>query len=84
MATLPEADRTTIWSHFMKICSSLSEKLNLTKSDVKEAVDAADQWVEDNQTSYNDALPLAARTNLNSRQKARLLMEIVKRRYEVT
>lgn len=84
MATLSEADRIKLWVLFMRTCSNFREKLSITKSDIKAAIDAADQWAEDNDVSYNTALPAAARNNLNSKQKARLLMEVIKRRYEVT
>jgi 5-methylthioribose kinase len=84
MAVLLDAIRKEIWSDFMEECSSLWEKLDLNKNEIKAAVDATDQWLEDNDISYNNALPAAAKNNLNKKQKARLLMKVIRLRYEVT
>jgi hypothetical protein len=54
------------------------------KASLLDAVGAADDWVEANQASFNAALPAAARNGLTTRQKAMLLMFVVRRRYEVT
>ena len=59
------------------------DALAVTKPDIQAAVNAVDQWIEDNAASFNAALPLPARTALNARQKARLLVEVVRRRFEV-
>ena len=56
---------------------------NFGKQDLKDAIRAIDQWVEDNQVSYNSAIPLPCRTELTQKQKVILLMYVVNRRWEV-
>ena len=85
MAVLSEGDRVTEWAKFMSDLSNThaTEISDLTKSDVRAAIDATDTWVNDNAAAYNAALPVAARTALSASQKAKLLMEVVRRRFEV-
>ena len=42
-----------------------------------------DQWIEDNQTSFNNSLPQPGRHELTTKQKVELFMMVAKRRYEV-
>lgn len=84
MALLTNQDRRELWAKFMREASAIWEKLGLSKSDLRAAVDATDQWIEDNQASFNQAIPLPARTALTQKQKVRLFMEVAKRKYEVT
>ncbi len=64
--------------------SSSREQVAIGRQDIRAAIDAVDQWIDDNQASFNAALPEAARTNLTAAQKARLLFYVVRKRYEVT
>lgn len=84
MAELSSNDRAALWSEFMSEVSQNRESVDLVKADLRAAVDAIDSWVDDNQASFNSALPLPARTALTAKQKARLLMFVVRRRWEVT
>ncbi len=83
MAALTTFQRQGIWAEFMRQVSSDRQDLGLSKSDLRAAVDAADQWVEDNAGAYNSALPVAARTALTAAQKTRLLFFVASKRYEV-
>jgi hypothetical protein len=56
----------------------------ITKADLLLAVNAIDDWVEANSAAFNTAIPQPARTQLTTKQKARLLMLVVSRRFEVT
>lgn len=58
------------------------ETIATLKADVLAAIEAADDWVEANAASFNAALPIAARTTLSARQKARILMHVIVKRYE--
>lgn len=58
------------------------EPIPLTKAQLAAALAAVDDWVEANTASLNAALPTAARNNLSTRQKARLLAQVVVRRWE--
>ena len=83
MAALSETQRRNIWAVFMRQASSDRQSLGLSKVQLRAAVDAADQWVEDNAGSYNQALPAAARTALTTAQKTRLLFFVASKRFEV-
>lgn len=72
MATLPEADRARVWRGLMRYLSGLRQALDLSKTELRAAVDATDTWIDDNQASYNSALPSAAQTNLTTAQKTLL------------
>ncbi len=55
------------------------------KTEGRAAVDAADDWVESNMTSFNSALPVGFRTKASTLQKAQLLAAVLWRkigRYE--
>ena len=45
----------------------------ITKPDLKAAVDATDDWIEANSTSFNTALPQPFRSNASAPQKTFLL-----------
>ena len=80
MAVLSEMNRREVWAEFMQ---TEDEAYGLTKQEVRAAIDAADDWVDTNAGSFNAALPVASRTALSARQKARLLVWVVRRRFEV-
>ena len=81
MATMPEEDRVAVWSEMMDELSTKRIESGFTKPELKAAVDAADQWVSDNQASFNTALPTEFKTSGTAEQKAMLLMYIITRRY---
>ncbi len=83
MAALSAAERRGIWANFIRQASADRQDLGLTKAQLRAAVDAADQWVEDNAGAYNSALPVAARTALTTAQKTRLLFFVASKRFEV-
>lgn len=77
MAVLPESDRLRIWRGLMRWWSSLRESLaSISKDDIKAAVDAADQWMDDNTVSFNSALPATFRTNSTASQKWLLFLAV--------
>ena len=84
MAVLTNADRRAIWRRYMSDASDLHEEYVLTKDELRSGVDAIDDWVNSNASSFNTAIPQPARGALSARQKAGLLTQVVKRRFEVT
>ena len=84
MAVLTAAERADEWAKFMRAESDERNPISITKADLRAALDAADAWADANAAAYNSALPLPARTALTARQKARLLMFVIRRRFEVT
>lgn len=84
MANLTAAERAALSAKCQSDISAVREALGaLTKAEFRAAVDAADTWASDNAVLYNLALPLPARTVLTAAQKARILMEVIRRRYEL-
>lgn len=84
MPVLPNNDRLALWGNIMRLASDRRDALALTKPDLLAAVQAADDWANANAASFNAAIPLPARTALTGRQKAELLMCVIRRRWEVT
>jgi len=78
MALLSAQDLIDLWADWMR---QNRETITITKTDLKAAVDATDQWVSDNSVSYNNALPAAAKAGLSSPQKASLLSYVLAKRY---
>lgn len=84
MAVLTTNERQQVWRGLMRYWSKLSELIAaLTKLDLREAVDTTDTWIEDNQVSFNNALPVAARTNLTASQKTLLFCVVAARRVSI-
>lgn len=85
MAVLSDPDRVAVWADFMRDPTNIGNGASgLTKAQLRAAVDAVDQWTDDNASAYNAAIPVAARTALTSRQKAALLLYVVRRRWELS
>ena len=83
MAALVSSDRIAVGGQFQSDASQAREPFGaVVKADLQAAVAAADDWVVANAASFNAALPTAARTALSPAQKARLLLYVVKKRYE--
>ena len=84
MANLTDPQRVECLKEFVDKLGSLRETIPvLKKSDLRAALDAADAWTNTNTSSYNTALPVAARTNLTASQKALLLAYVIMKRYAV-
>ena len=81
MAVLDATNRTRIGNHFMRTVAGLAAPLTgLLKADLRAAVDATDTWIDSNQTSFNTALPVAARNALTLPQKTLLFCFVAMRR----
>lgn len=84
MALLSISDRQAVCNDTQRELSVERDTIStLTKADLLAAVNAVDQWVSDNQASYNSALPLTARNSLSVAQKARLLANVVTKRFKL-
>lgn len=80
MASLSDSDRERVRKDFSDYPDG---PVPLTKTEIRAAVDAIDVWVDQNTAVYNAAIPQPARGALTSKQKARLLLHVVRRRWEV-
>lgn len=85
MARLSNETRGIVWAEFMSQISSRREFFGgLSKEDLRAAVDAIDEWIEDNMASFNSAIGQLARDALTTKQKIELFFAIVKKRWEVS
>jgi uncharacterized protein YaiE (UPF0345 family) len=84
MAVLNAANRQQAYVDFIDSMKLSGESLAVIKSDLKAAIDATDDWVDSNAVSFNNSLPAAAKANLTVKQKARLLVYVIKKRFEVS
>ena len=53
----------------------------MVKADFKDAVTSAEQWVTDNENSFNTALPNPFKTNATAQEKALLLAYVLSVKY---
>ncbi len=83
MAVLTDAIRRLLWAAYMGEVSSDEERMPLNKADLRAIFNAIDQWIDDNKTSFNNAIPEPGKTRLTSKQKSRILSLIVLKRWEV-
>lgn len=77
MANMSAEERRRCWAQFMRVNT---ESLSITKTDLRAAVDATDQWITDNETAFNLAIPQPARGALSSTQKTLLFTYVAMRR----
>ena len=82
MAVLADGERLAVWARWMR--ENTDPCGTMTKTELRAAVNAIDQWVDDNASAFNLAIPLPARTALSARQKAWLLFYVVRRRFELS
>jgi len=83
MAVLPDNDRLEVWAELMRKYSANGETVGITKPDLRAAVNAIDDFMNNNASTLNAALPLPARTELTTEQKALILTYVVNKRYLV-
>ena len=77
MAELSTADRQRIWRGLQRYWSRIYEIIGaISKDELRAAVDATDTWVNDNQGSFNNALPAAAKAALTMEQKTLLFCAV--------
>jgi len=82
--SLTDSKRFQIWAETMSETSSARGSLGtLTKAELRAAVDAIDGWIDANQASFNAAIPQPARAQLTTKQKLKILLKIMKLRWEV-
>jgi hypothetical protein len=76
MAALPDVDRKRVWRGLSRWWSNVREPFALTKVDLQAAIAATDTWIDNNQASFNSALPVAARNNMTQTQKTLLFCAV--------
>lgn len=84
MAVLSDSDRQDVVRTWVReVLVKLAALANVNHSDIKAAVDAADQWADDNAASFNSALPLPFRTTATVKQKTWLLAYVIFKRADI-
>lgn len=78
MAVLSDSSREAIFAQFMR---ENTEACALTKTDLRLAFNAIDDYLETNKTAINNAIPQPARGALSTTQKAQLLTLVVEKRW---
>lgn len=77
MAIMSDEERRRCWAQFMR---ANAEPISITKADLRAALNATDQWIDDNAGAYNLALPQPARGALSATQKTLLFVYVAMRR----
>jgi len=83
MAELSAADRQRIWRGLMRYWSDSQTGQPWSKADLQAAVNAADTWIDDNQTGYNTALPDTFKNNATQAQKTLLFCAVALARVSI-
>ena len=78
MAVLSDQDRFSVWADWMR---KNMDNISITKSELRAAVDALDDFMNTNAAVINSAIPQPARGSLTTAQKAAILSFVVMKRY---
>lgn len=82
MAIMTDNDRIAAWAEYVQnLAAEMDMSTGALLTETRAAIDATDQWVDDNQVSFNTALPEPFRTWATARQKAQLLTLVVLQRF---
>lgn len=73
---LDETNRVRVWMHAARD----GVWPGITKAELRTAINNTDDWIETNQTAYNNALPVNVRNSLNLVQKTLLFCYVAMRR----
>lgn len=82
MAVLSDSDRQALWADFMRNFPA-GESCGITKAELRAAVNGLDDYMNTNASAINQAIPQPARGTLTASQKARLLVWVIRKRYDV-
>lgn len=81
MAVLSADDRKAGTAEYLNQRNLERDAMEITKQDVHAAFSALDDWAAANQAAVNSAIPLPARNQLTTKQKAKLLIAVLDQRY---
>lgn len=84
VAVLSNNDRAEVTAEYQREIGVERVGCGISKADLRAAVNAIDQWVDDNAAAFNSAIPQPARGTLTTREKARILLRVVERRFKVS
>jgi len=82
---LSAADKEDLWAELQSELSAERVELPaIVKLDLSAAIDAVDLWLDTEQAGFVAAIPEPFRSLTTAKMKARLLMRVLRKRYEVT
>lgn len=84
MAVLSAEQREGVRGGFSAEMSVVREGVDATKPELAAAVAAIDDWIEANRAAFNAAIPEPARSGLTAKQKVKLHLAIMRRRWELS
>ena len=79
MATMTETERVKAWEDHMR--DKKFDALTALKTDARALIDAADTFVNQNKSVYNQLIPVGSRVKFNDRQKALALVNVINERF---
>lgn len=83
---LTNGQRRELWARFMSNLSAIPESIGdstINKHELRDVVDAIDNWIDDNAMSFNNALPEPGKSQMSQKQKYCLFKMILTLKYEV-
>lgn len=80
MAVLSDEKRIEAWERLMR---DNRDVIAINKNELREAVNAIDQFLENNAATINNAFPAAAKNGLSAGQKALVVAYVALNRYGV-
>ncbi len=83
MAVLTIEKRKEAWKQMHSEISADRESISVTKDDLLVVFNALDDWFDANASVINQAIPQPQRGQLTAKQKARILMLILAKRFSV-
>jgi hypothetical protein len=83
MAVLSDADRHLCYKQFSDYLSTNRIPSKPSKQQFRAAINAIDVSVDNNRTSFNNAIPEPCKSLMTTKQKAQMLMYVVSKRWEV-
>jgi hypothetical protein len=86
MAVMSSAQLREVWAAFMETVSRNESRMaigNISKSDLRAAIDAADVELDGTTTAFNDSLPAKAKSSLTAAATALIRKMVTDKRHEV-
>lgn len=78
---LTAQQRAELNARIMQEKSAIREVLPLSKTDLRAAINAVDDWLDANAASLNSAIPQPARGALTTAQKTELVFYVMHKRF---
>lgn len=81
MAVLSDNDRADLHAEFMRVAANVTNGAGaITKAQLRDALNAVDDWADANAAEFNTAIPQPARGAMSAKQKTWLLAYVIFRR----